>query len=158
MKILQEITESQVTDAEYDLQSRGKYWQKKLRLQDWEIRFVWDTSEADGSDSCARVSYKLQHRRAEITVKPLADSGPKPLRWEAAIIHELLHLLLSPFTGDAMPNTAGYIEEQIIGSLTELISGYQYLDDSWREQSIPPIPPVLVEVFQKLGANYEDRQ
>ena len=84
-----------------DLQERLGYWQKRLRLQDWdvEIKVVrhYDTTEEDVR---AYVEFCDNKRTARITFVDPADLGPE--RWpveslEQSLVHELLHLHMRGF-------------------------------------------------------------
>jgi hypothetical protein len=80
-----------------------KYWQKQLRLLDWDIRLEVVQNPKDTEDSAAWVKKSQNYQQARITV---LDSSKWPEDWtwgsndlEVTIVHELLHVRLAYVTG-----------------------------------------------------------
>lgn len=129
----------------FDLDEVCRKWQEKLRLQDWEIRALWDDEAPDGykAQSDGTVYPSVEHRRATITLKRTSDFAPASAeRYEAILVHELIHLLLALFCADTESGSpARYAEEQIVGALTEALTGYRFVDPSWRKLDGVPQRP-----------------
>lgn len=78
------------------VRSIGALWQKRLRLQDWDIEFTVrrerDMSQTGLMGECFQAE---EHRRAEIVVLDPIDHDPEtwlPYDLDQTIVHELLHL------------------------------------------------------------------
>lgn len=94
--------------AEYSpawLQERCAFWQRQLRLSDWEITPTYATShELRGDYAHSQVNGALKESRMRILDPNDADppstrTGPYDV--EQILIHELLHLHLDAWGGDA---------------------------------------------------------
>ena len=84
------------------LEERLAYWQKQLRLQDWdvEIRMVRRFEAGDHEGSMAYVEVYLPKRHARINFIEPRDVDPEgwPVEsMERSLVHELLHLHMWPF-------------------------------------------------------------
>lgn len=74
---------------EEQLQARINYWQERLLLHDWQ---VWGDFRDDNEGSYADINYDIYHFQATI----LMPRGMPVEHWDWGIVHELLHLRLSP--------------------------------------------------------------
>lgn len=113
-----------MTDRE--LEDLLRHWQRKLRLQDWdiEIRFV-SKDEMTGRDGTVQYHTHLKTARIEV----LRPGEERPNAWipydiENTIVHELLHLHLSYFTEQYEPGSPGHLlEEQFVHVMAGLLVG-----------------------------------
>jgi hypothetical protein len=104
------------------LQERGRFWQRALRLQDWEIFYSWGDvyHVALGIDAEANICMKIRHKAAKIVVRVEdnhASDSFRPYDLDRLIVHELLHLTLLPLGVDEDSND----EEQIVEVLSSQI-------------------------------------
>lgn len=78
------------------LEGMLRFWQERLRLQDWyiKIRFA-RSSEFDHGSSSGEVIYELRSKQAMIKILDPIDY-PRNTSWEQdveeTVVHELLHL------------------------------------------------------------------
>ena len=103
-------------------------WQKRLRLQDWTVR--WKTRKANEMTSsppaCAEISYFRKGKYAELyVVDPdhLADSGlfpDKDMDLELSIVHELVHLHLVGWWHETKDDEH-VAEEQAVTAISEAL-------------------------------------
>jgi hypothetical protein len=109
------------------LEQACREWQKRLRLQDWEVavKFTdWGSFSILGR--CGECSRNLQHRFASISVlRPEQyrdDAGEcAPADWEMTLVHELLECHFAPFKADdGLERTA---QEQVINALADTLVG-----------------------------------
>lgn len=111
------------------LQERCEFWQKLLRLQDWEVK-VKLVGMADMETNCHLGSI-LTHadRRTGLLSVVRSDQRGKedfPLSDDELIVHELLHIYFDGFnTGVGTPFRQ--IEEQAVDALSRIIVGLQVL-------------------------------
>ncbi|CCF83479.1 hypothetical protein [Nitrolancea hollandica] len=108
-----------------DLEDRLWYWQRKLRLQDWDIKIRFVTrKEMDGKDG--QVNYHSHIKRARIDILHPDEERPgavEPLDIENTIVHELLHIHLSYFTEPYDYGSPGHLlEEQFIHVLAGVLT------------------------------------
>lgn len=83
-----------------DLKELCILWQKRLRLQDWEVSVRFGhTHEMDDRYSTGTVWYSPRRRQATIKVLFPDEVEPSdfPFDPERTLIHELLHLYFAPF-------------------------------------------------------------
>ena len=85
------------SDTEY-LGRLLAYWQKRLRLLDWDIDAVYDGSLVKNGE-LGSIEYAPQHGKATIRVCPkgLGDGFDIPLDEEHTVVHELIHLYFHDF-------------------------------------------------------------
>lgn len=79
-----------------EVKRRCAYWQRALRLQDWNVSLRFVTSEDIGSDTYADVEITPQKKYASVRMC-LPDQWPTRGHQESpevALVHELLHLHL----------------------------------------------------------------
>lgn len=117
---------AEVILTEEQLQERLKYWQEKLRLQDWEIEVKikksWDMPE----NTVACVDWTLNRKIATIFVldpdfySPYC-AGERDM--EQDLVHELLHLHLAPIHDHFGNNDKIFstFEEQAIESIASAL-------------------------------------
>ena len=111
-----------MTDS--DLQALLAFWQKTLRLQDWQIiaRFC-DTTELTDSSDYGNLRVRPHQKNAVILIRHQGEGeDPIPHTEEEACVHELLHLHFNHFEVTTEPGHTA--QEQAInliaGALVEL--------------------------------------
>lgn len=104
------------------LEQKLRYWQKRLRLQDWiiEVRLVRER-ELDG-DYAAQVNWVLPKKMASVHILDQIDYPPELMGerdMENDLVHELLHLHLAPIHEHFGEGNSLYsmFEEQAIESI-----------------------------------------
>ena len=103
-----------LTDA--DVQAICRIWQARLRLQDWDIHCQL-VRGFRLTEAVAEVESLETKRVAWVRVMNPLDFQPDsllPQDVERSIVHELLHLVLSPLA----PEEATLAEEQIVNALS----------------------------------------
>jgi hypothetical protein len=125
-----------LTDA--DVQAICRIWQARLRLQDWDIHCQL-VRGFRLTEAVAEVESLETKRVAWIRVMNPLDFQPDsllPQDVERSIVHELLHLVLSPLA----PGEATLAEEQIVNTLSATLVSL------WRSRPdlAPPPSPTLV--------------
>ena len=104
-------------------------WQRRLRLQDWDI-VVQLTHQNAIDDVMAQIAVNAVHKRAIISVPtPETYSSKVDLKQDmlTALIHELIHLHLEPFFPDQPKEgeepSQGFMEaEYVINALSGAFS------------------------------------
>lgn len=101
------------------LEERLVYWQKVLRLQDWDIRIrLCRRWELPGEHLDGNCRYHLDSKTAQISILCSDDYEPgwRPYDAERILLHELIHLHLIPLniSNDAPEAVA---EEQAVNLL-----------------------------------------
>ena len=130
-----------LTDA--DVQAICREWQARLRLMDWDIH----CEIVRGfrlTDAVAEVESLDTKRTAWVRVMHPADYNPSwqlPQDPERSIVHELLHLVVSPLA----PGEESLAEEQVVhalsGTLVNLHRARPDLAPEIRQALInPPLP------------------
>ncbi|MUK89144.1 hypothetical protein GMD78_12245 [Ornithinibacillus sp. L9] len=107
--------------SEEQLQEMLKYWQEKLRLQDWIIEVKVRRERDMMQDSLACVNWTLSKKMATISILDQVDYDPSFI-WvrdmENDLVHELLHLQLAPISDHFKDNEFySTFEEQAIESI-----------------------------------------
>jgi len=83
-----------------------KYWQKRLGLQDWEVKIkLVDEINYNGPDYAATCEVFLQMKTATIMMRK-EDETP-----EQTLVHELLHIHLRPIEDVLERNSETYLQE-----------------------------------------------
>lgn len=76
------------------LESRGRYWQKILRLEDWEIFYKIVDEFSDGKDKAGECRVAELHKAAVVSI--VAPYNFKQYEWpqdmELDLLHELCHV------------------------------------------------------------------
>jgi hypothetical protein len=103
------------------LEDRVRYWQQRLRLQDWAVEIVMERAY-DLGDYWGKIHVAEDKRRARIRIMDPIDLSPAaiaPYDMDQIIVHELLHIHLYPITKaeDSMP------EEQAIEAISWALVG-----------------------------------
>jgi hypothetical protein len=123
-----------IYESEDQLQQDLDYWQKVLRLQDWDVEVnVVRARDMTLENSAAAVTWVLPKRMASVTIMDPIDYPPGLMGeqdQEVSLVHELLHLHYAPF------------DETEKGSLPEVML----------EQSIEAISRALV-LLKRQAAN-----
>ncbi len=99
------------------LEERSAYWQKVLRLQDWNIQAVV-VRRRDMELECVQgeCEPQLSNKRATIRLLDPVDYLPDnewPQDMERTLVHELLHLHMEPFCYDLEGVENGLMEQAI---------------------------------------------
>lgn len=110
---------------ENQLQERLAYWQKQLRLEDWEIE-VNIRRGRDMLEGCsASVNWELGKKMASISILDQIDYPPDAMGdrdMENDLVHELLHLHFAPISehfGETNKSFYYMFEEQAINCLAD---------------------------------------
>jgi hypothetical protein len=99
-----------------NLENRLRYWQKVLRLQDWDITVkTARMSQLSKPDRLAEVMEDPYHKTAEILILEKVDAPGQDQ--EASLVHELVHIHLSPGF-DGVPEV---VLEQTVASFTKAL-------------------------------------
>lgn len=109
--------------SQEQLEESLRYWQERLRLQDWiiEVRIV--RAREMSRDCAAQVNWTLSKKMATIQILDQVDYPPDCMGsrdMENDLVHELLHLHLAPINdhfGEGSPVYSTF-EEQAIESIT----------------------------------------
>jgi len=106
------------------LERLGRLWQKRLRIQDWDIKYELVSTQwvMDAQWATAQVDAKEDKRYAHIKiVEPSVVQNPfVPYDFEMALVHELLHVVLWK-----LHTTGNTAEEVAIHQLSQaLVEGY----------------------------------
>lgn len=114
---------------EKDLNELLKEWQKRLRLQDWEItlKVINDQSE-DGQYASCKHCFKYKSAVIRIYELPDTDQGDRTCNtdYEVTLIHELLHLHAAAFDSEIPKHLDDHIEfmiEAVARALVDAKSG-----------------------------------
>ncbi|MEW6044997.1 MAG: hypothetical protein AB1609_00710 [Bacillota bacterium] len=106
-----------------ELTEKCRLWQRRLRLQDWDIvtKIVRaDDMHSDGQGECMWV---IERKEAIIKLLDPVDYSPRsPFEQdhERTLVHELLHLHFAPFTAkDGTPEDVA--QEQAIQCLAKAL-------------------------------------
>jgi hypothetical protein len=107
--------------TEKQLQERCTYWQKVLRLQDWEV-FVFVSRERNflSPKSQGECEWVIGTKHASIRILDPADYPPNesfPQDMERILVHELLHLHFAPFDNSEVGSMEDNAQEQAIESI-----------------------------------------
>lgn len=81
------------------MQQAGAFWQRTLRLQDYDIAYRVVRESALGSGLLGRCHTSVSKKEALIQLAELPDatqgSWPElPIDWERTLVHEMLHIHL----------------------------------------------------------------
>jgi len=91
-------------------------WQRQLNLQDWKIKVVIARLSELKPKTVGNIHWDKDTSTATIRVLDPADYGmplPEMLRdMEFTVVHELIHLSLSPVLSDLQRNDANRLEEE----------------------------------------------
>lgn len=90
--------------SQEELQKLCAIWQRRLRLQDWQVKLVverfWD-HQKDDELSFARCHWFLHKKQARISMLDPGDFDPSDFEHEPvekSLVHELVHLHLAELT------------------------------------------------------------
>lgn len=100
-----------------------RYWQKILRLQDWDVQLKWARSVNLGPTIEGLCEWVAARKEAAIKLlDPVDWASVKTTDIEAVLIHELLHLRFYGFTTkDNTPEDTA--QEQAIHALSRALVG-----------------------------------
>lgn len=105
-----------------------KYWQKRLRLQDWDIRIEVDN---DIENCSGQVTKSLDYQWAKILIKDptkLPEDRYLVEDLEVTIVHELLHIRMAYITGKKANHHEEMAIETIAQNLVALKRGIEVED------------------------------
>ena len=101
------------------MKKKLKYWQKRLRLQDWDITIKKaKPKRLEIKGAVGRVEYSVDSKVATILISEKLKSKKEI---ERTIIHELLHLHLAPISQFCEGDCYETFEEQAIESITKAL-------------------------------------
>lgn len=122
--------ESHAVDAlRDDLQKQCHMWQRKLRLQDWNVHVsLARLSDMPGGDAIGAIVPRHERKDAQMTLLtpldlPLVSAGflqQEELNYDLTIVHELIHLHLWSFTLN-LTEAQLVCEEQAVNALSRCI-------------------------------------
>lgn len=122
------------------LEDRGQYWQHRMRLDHWKIRFRWTDAEEFEETQGGEAKLSEDYDRATISVAYNLEDRMKT--WNVShdpvdyiLVHELMHVMLRGTDGvmRALLSTLGYVagdghrsrwhfeEENLADRVTEII-------------------------------------
>jgi hypothetical protein len=89
-----------------ELRERCTLWQKRLRLQDWDVIVEFERQVSlSKPHRCAENEYMWSLKRSKISlIDPVDAAAPgwfRPIDPELSLVHELLHLHFAPFEEEA---------------------------------------------------------
>ena len=109
--------------TEHELQALCAEWQKRLRLQDWDVKVQLARRWAMEPGNQAECEWNLRKRIAVIRVLDSVDwnsDTPWPQDQEQSLVHELLHLHFAPFRAE--PETPQDVaQEQAIDAIARAL-------------------------------------
>lgn len=109
-----------VFSTNLELESAGAYWQRQLRLQDWEIDYVLGKAAAVGGEATCKVRPKFK----TCTIKLLRHDNcdyAEEYDMEHALVHELLHIYFDPFFDNDEKKLEHVAQEQAIDVLASTL-------------------------------------
>lgn len=112
--------------TEAELKKLCALWQKRLRLQDWNVRLVVKTAE-DIEENFANIRAELSQKSAVLFVRADDDTSSLDTQMSGArdieedIAHELLHLHCEPFVPENQESPEYEAIEQAVGVLANCI-------------------------------------
>lgn len=110
-----------------DLDERGRFWQRVLRLQDWDIIYEWKRyHELHGKDAEATCKIAHRHQMAWVSVRHPDDCPPEhtpDMDVDLTIVHELLHITLHPLSDKPDTDTEEVIVEVLSRQIVKLWRG-----------------------------------
>jgi hypothetical protein len=105
-----------------ELTERARYWQKRLRLQDWNLIVEWARKKDMKTEGNGEIWLNRSRMRGLISVLATDEQEPSSYGFgkenpEQTLIHELCHIFWNPF--DTQNNTPlGDAEEQAVERLS----------------------------------------
>ena len=97
-------------------------WQAMLRLQDWDITAeLQDRKEMDGADGLCGPTAARRHAVIYIAKNAGCPKNIVPHDPERTLVHELLHVLFSPFELQESESPSGIAQEQVVDQMATLL-------------------------------------
>lgn len=109
------------------LRERLAYWQKVLRLQDWDIQIeIARMPQFTSPDRAAEIHIHYTHKRAFIRILDPEDYSYNMVPWdpqdmEMSLVHELMHIYFYP----AQDHMTYHELEQAVHSLATAFVGME---------------------------------
>lgn len=103
-----------------DLALAGAYWQKQLRLEDWEVKYSLRVCGALLGNGHSEGATRTLIKRKECLVTILRHdncSYPEDYDMEQTLVHELLHLHFDPYFSNDEKSLTHIAQEQTIDQL-----------------------------------------
>ena len=126
---------AEVTDS--DLRAIVAYWQPRLRLSDWDIQVEKVHPETLDCD-WGQVKIHDVKKRAMIQVsdqEKIAEDKKWHESYEQVILHEMLHIVLTPLTPEDWKSPAGRAIEVIVHQMAETLLSLAGRPPGWRAPS-----------------------
>lgn len=102
-------------------------WQKRLRLQDWDVTVAITAPDEDNPGKQGSITWRVHQKEARISLIDPADKAAQDRGYdlECTLVHELLHLhFIAWDTEDGTPEDTAL--EQAITTLSRaLVMAYQ---------------------------------
>lgn len=117
-------TKQQEAWSDKDLVELCKEWQKRLRLQDWEVQISFKRKfDMALAEALGDITYQRESRRAVINILDPLDYDPAhlfPIDIEHTVVHELLHIPISAYIAVEFEcdGPESLAQEQAINSIT----------------------------------------
>jgi len=104
--------------TEDELIERCGYWQKRLKLSDWDIKVTIKRLSQLSKRGCAEIDYWLDSEGAEVSILDPLDytDYADPQDMEQGLVHELIHIVFAHWETD------GDLEKLIKEQATERVS------------------------------------
>lgn len=130
------------------LEAQVTVWQKRLRLQDWNVEVKLCRWNDMPQEAVAAIEYFEERKDARMHLLAPCDIplvanrflGDEASNYDISIVHELLHLHLIPLS-DYENQTKRVAEEQVINALSRMIVGAYA---STAKALVPPTTPTGV--------------
>lgn len=110
-----------------------RWWQKTLRLQDWDIK-VEIRRGYDMGNMCGNANIRIKNNTADICLLDWNDLTDKQklddyFNQEATLVHELLHIIMDPFSGNIEADSLKHkLMEQAINRLSAALIKIRYAE------------------------------
>jgi hypothetical protein len=117
-----------------------KKWQPRLRLEDWNITIRWATAKESEEDWDAKCDPDVAYKSARIVVTKW-DEKDKDYDAEYLVLHEILHLPMTPFaiaTGSLQETS----EENLVHILASLLIALDRGDPSVLGRKLPKVAAI----------------
>lgn len=108
-----------------NLQTICTYWQKRLRLQDWDIKIKYERfrrmQNSTGQIPWGQIQMNQEYRSARILILHPSDNEQARGDIEETVVHELLHIHFSEVRPQAIKPGDDIAEERVINALAQAL-------------------------------------